>query len=54
MTIFGVFSIKISQMKITMHRQGNPDPRNHSLVLYRVKVRVAAIAAATVAERAAN
>ena len=41
-------------MKITMHRQVNPDPRNHSLVLYRVKVRVAAIAAATVAERAAN
>ena len=37
-----------------MLRQVNPDPRNHLLVLYRVKMGVAATAAATVAARAAN
>ena len=37
-----------------MLRQVNPDPRNYLLVLYRVKMGLAATAAATVAARAAN
>ena len=44
----------MSLTKNTMHTQVSPDPRNDFLVLYRVKVRTAARAAATVAARAAN
>ena len=41
-------------MKNMMHTQVNPGPRNHLLVLYGVKVRMAATAAATVTAKAAN
>ena len=44
----------MSLMKNTMHAQVSPDPRNDLLVLYRVKVRMAATAAATVGTTAAN
>ena len=55
MTIFlGFFHKKISPMKYAMRTQVSPDPKNDLLVLYRVKVRTAATAAATVAARAAN
>ena len=44
----------MSLTEITMHTQVCPDPRNDLLVIYRVTVRTAARAAATVAARAAN
>ena len=53
-TFGGVFFFKYESNEKPMLRQVIPNPRNYSLVLYRVKMGVAATAAATVVARAAN